>query len=60
MIYPDINLLMNNIRILNNKDISLSFILIYFMTYSYSFLKLIILWPEDGPEQGPKHVVSLK
>jgi len=25
----------------------------------YSFLKYINLWPEYGPKQGPKHVVSL-
>jgi hypothetical protein len=34
MIYPDLNLVMNSVRILNNKEISLNFILIYFMTYT--------------------------
>ena len=29
MIYPDLNLVMNSIRILNNNEISLSFRLIY-------------------------------
>ena len=34
MIYPELNLVMNSIRIMNNKENSLSFILIYFMTYT--------------------------
>jgi len=34
MIYPDLNLVMNSIRILNNNEISLSFKLIYFRTYT--------------------------
>ena len=29
MIYPDLNLVMNSVRILNNNEISLSFRLIY-------------------------------
>ena len=33
MIYSDLNLLMNSIRILNDNEISLNFRLIYFMTY---------------------------
>ena len=31
---PDLNLVMNSIRILNDNEISLSFRLIYFMTYT--------------------------
>ena len=34
MIYPDLNLVMNSIRILNDNEILLNFGLIYFMTYS--------------------------
>jgi len=34
MIYPDLNLGMNCIIILNDKNISLNFRLIYFMTYT--------------------------
>jgi len=34
MIYSDLNLVMNRIRILNNNEISFSFRLIYFMTYT--------------------------
>jgi len=37
MIYPNLNLVMNSIRILNNKEISLNFRLIYFMTYTVQF-----------------------
>ena len=37
MIYPDLNLVMNNIRILNNNEISLNFRLIYFMNYTVQF-----------------------
>ena len=33
MIYPDLNLVMNSIRILND-EITLNFRLIYFMTYT--------------------------
>ena len=32
--YPDLNLVMNSIRILNNNEILLSFRLIYFLTYT--------------------------
>jgi len=34
MIYPDLNLVMNNIRVLNENEISLNFRLIYFMIYT--------------------------
>jgi len=34
MIYPDLNLVMNSVRILNNKESSLKFRLIYSMTYT--------------------------
>jgi len=34
MIYPDLNLVINSIRILNYNEISLSVRLIYFMTYT--------------------------
>ena len=34
MIYPELNLVMNSIRILNNNEISLIFRFIYFMTYT--------------------------
>ena len=34
MIYPDLNLVMKNIIILNSKEISLKFRLIYFMAYT--------------------------
>jgi len=34
MIYPERNLVMNSIRVLNDKEISLNFRLIYFMTYT--------------------------
>jgi len=34
MIYPYLNLVMNRIRILNNNEISSSFRLIYFITYT--------------------------
>jgi len=31
----------------------------HFMTHTVQFSSLYILWPEDGPAEGPKHVVSL-
>jgi len=34
MIYPDLNLGMNGITILNDKEISLNFRFIHFMTYA--------------------------
>ena len=34
MIYPDLSLAMNSIRILNDKEISLNLRLIYFMTFT--------------------------
>ena len=34
MIYPDLNVVMNSIRMLNNDEISLNFRFIYFITYS--------------------------
>ena len=37
IIYPDLNLVKNSIRILNNNEISLNFRLIYFMTYTVQF-----------------------
>ena len=43
MIYPDLNLVMNNIRILNNNEILLSFRLIYFMTYTVWFPRIYTL-----------------
>jgi hypothetical protein len=50
---------MNSIRILNDNEISLNFRLIYFMICTVQFpRKYMPLCPEDGPEQGPKHVVS--
>jgi len=52
MIYPDLNLVMNSIRVLNNNEISLNFGLIYVMTYTVYFPRIIPLWPEDGPEQA--------
>ena len=35
------------------------YILFYLWFTLYSLLNLYILWPEYGPVQGPKHVVSL-
>jgi len=40
MIYPDLNLVMNSIRILNDNEISLNFRLIYFMTYTVQFPRI--------------------
>jgi len=36
MIYPDLNLVMNSIRILNNNEISLSFGLMYEYVMTYT------------------------
>ena len=46
MIYPNLNLVMNSIRILNNKEISLNFRLIYFMTYTVQFpwINTFVTW----------------
>ena len=39
--YPDLNLDMDSIRMLNNNEISLNFGLIYFVTYTvYLFLNI--------------------
>ena len=40
MIYLDINLVMNSIRILNNNKIWLNFKLIHFMTYTVQFPRI--------------------
>ena len=39
-IYPDLNLVMNSIRILHDKEISLNFRLIYVMTYTVQFPRI--------------------
>ena len=54
MIYPDLNLVMNSIRILNNKEIALNFRLIYFMAYTVQFpwINTFVTWrwPRAGAE----------
>ena len=54
MIYPDLNLAMNSIRILNNNEISFCFRLIYFMTYNVQFPRINTFvtwrWPRAGAE----------
>ena len=35
MVYPDLNLVMNSIRILNNNDISLLFGILWLILYSF-------------------------
>jgi len=42
MIYPDLNLIMNSISILNNNEISLNFRLINFITYTVKFPRINI------------------
>ena len=54
MIYPELNLVMNSIRILNDKEISLNFRLIYFMAYIMWFPRVYTFvtrrWPRAGAE----------
>jgi len=40
MIHPDLNRVMNSIRILNNNEISLNFRLIYFTAYTVQFPRI--------------------
>ena len=51
MIYPDINLVMNSIIILNYNEISLNFRLTYFITYKGKG-KVIPSQAQCGPEGG--------
>ena len=39
-IYPDLNLVMNGIRILKNNEVALNFRFIYFMTYTVYFPRI--------------------
>jgi len=64
MIYPDLNLVMYSIRILNNKKISLSVRLIYFMTYTAYFPRINIFvtrgWPRAGAETCRQFKITSK